>query len=66
TIASLYSALNDRRDGRGDGPSADRGPDDAADSPLPAAAPRRSSDDTSTRISDHALYCEPLTSSCLT
>ena len=51
TIASLYSALNDRRDGRGDGPPADRGPDDddAADPPLPAPAPRRSSDDTSTR-----------------
>ena len=66
TIASLYSALNVRRDGRGEGPSADRGPDDGDTSPLPVAAARRSSDDTSTRISDHALCCEPLTSSCLT
>src|SRR4029079_12061746 len=66
TIASLYSALNVRRDGRGEGPSADRGPDDGDTSPLPVAAARRSSDDTSTRISDHALCCEPRNFSCLT
>src|SRR4051812_37134216 len=59
TIASLYSALNDRRDGRGDGPPVERGPDNGDTSPLPLAAARRSSDDTSTRISDHALCCEP-------
>ncbi len=68
TIASLYSGLNERRDGRGDGPSADRGPDgeDDPSPPPPPVAPRRSSVDTNTRISDHAPYCEPLAPSCLT
>ena len=60
TIASLYSAGNERREGRGDGPSSARGPDDRDDSSRPPPWPRRSSVDTDTRISDHALYREPL------
>jgi hypothetical protein len=67
TIASLYSGLNERRTGRGDGPSADRGPDGEDDSPRPppATPPPRSSVDTNTRVSDHALCSEPLTPRCL-
>ncbi len=60
TMASLYSGLNERRDGRGDGPSAARGPDDADDSSHSPASRRRSSVDTDIRISDHALTWEPL------
>jgi len=56
TIASLYSGGNERREGRGDGPSAARGPDDEDGS----SRPRRSSVDTDTRISNHALCWEPL------
>jgi hypothetical protein len=64
TIASFYSGLNDRRDGRGEGPPADRGPDEdeaARPGPLAGVSSPRPSADTSTRISDHALCCEPLT-----
>jgi hypothetical protein len=60
TILSLYSGLNERREGRGDGPSSARGPDRGGGSSGPPARSRRSSVDTDTRISDHSLEWEQL------